>query len=506
MTRGPAGRVAAILELVRPVADEIVVAVDERAEPDVVATLAQAADRLIGYPYAEPVDRPLPWLHRQCSGTWLLTVDDDELPSRSLLDALPRLVAARNVTHYWLPRRWLYPGADSYLDEPPWRPDYQLRLVLNDLRLLRFPDETHWPIAALGPAGYLDLPLYHADLVLNSIEARVRKAERYERLLPGKRVAGRPLNVAFYLPERLGRPATAAVPAADLELIRGVLEATPRPAGRAAPLPVATREDVDRHWAGRHLGDGAYSARLELREQPRPLVSGEVRTLDVSVENLGDAVWPWGREQTPEIRLTYRWWSGSSLAAEGLRTPLPRDVEPGDGCLVPLAVQAPSEPGRYRLAVDLVHEHVRWFGSGFEVEIDVLPRRRLAVVGPVELDRLPELEPALEPLVLTAEPELLRKRYAGDVAPSAAVYLLAGLPAGRTPAAVLLGLRTARLVLGAGRLRRGGVPGYAREFLEALGKAEAVLVVSDGTLRRERWVERATVLAARMLGLRVILR
>ena len=72
MTRGPGPRVAAILELLRPVADEIVVALDDRAETEVAAALAGVTDRLVAYPYAEPVDRPLPWLFRQCSGRWIL--------------------------------------------------------------------------------------------------------------------------------------------------------------------------------------------------------------------------------------------------------------------------------------------------------------------------------------------------------------------------------------------------------------------------------------------------
>ena len=72
---------------------------------------------------------------RECRGEWVLTVDDDEIPSRALLDSLPELIQARDVTHYWLPRRWLYPTADRYLDAPAWRPDYQPRLVLNDPRV-----------------------------------------------------------------------------------------------------------------------------------------------------------------------------------------------------------------------------------------------------------------------------------------------------------------------------------------------------------------------------------
>jgi hypothetical protein len=498
MTRGPGPQVAAILELFRPVADEIVVALDDRAEPEVAAALASVTDRLVGYSYAEPVDRPLPWLFRQCSGRWILLWDDDEVPSRTLLDALPGFLAAGDVTGVWLPRRWLHPDEAAYLDLPPWRPDYQLRLLANDLRLLRFPAETHWQLAVLGPVRYADAPIYHLDLVLNPLEARAGKAERYEALLPGKRVAGRPLNEAFYLPERTPDAATAPVPAEDLELIRRVLDAPPV-AGSAPIVPVAARAEIDRFWEGILPAD--YGARLELREEPAQLVADEVRTLDVLVENRGDAVWPWG-ERHPKIRLTYRWRRDGDVVAEGLRTPLPANVDPGASALVPLVVQAPAQPGRYRLAVDLVHEHVRWFEAGFEVEMDVVPRRRLAVYGPLELAQLADLEPGLEPLLLSDDPEALRGRYAGEVAPGAGTFLLPGLPEGRLAGSAVLFARIARLLLSARRRRRG----FAREFLDALAKCEAVYVVAGGDRRRERLVGRATVLAARALGLRTTLR
>ena len=121
MTRGPGDRVAAMLSLFRGVADEILVALDDRAGDDVAAPLQAAADRVVRYPYADPVDRPLAWLHAECHGDWVLTIDDDEVPSRALLDALPGLARAKDLTHYWLPRRWLYPTVDRYLDARPWR-------------------------------------------------------------------------------------------------------------------------------------------------------------------------------------------------------------------------------------------------------------------------------------------------------------------------------------------------------------------------------------------------
>ena len=407
MTAGPPERAAAILRLLRPVADELYVAVDERGGAALAGALATVADRVVLYPYAEPVDRPLPWLHAEASGDWVLTVDDDEIPSAGLLRALPELVAARDVTHYWLPRRWLYPDRGRYLDEQPWRPDYQLRLVLNDPRLLRFPDETHVPIEVLGPGRYLEWPLYHADVLLGLPERRLAKARRYEELRPGRRVAGGPLNHVFYLPERRPGARTAPVQDEDVPLIESVLDAVPQPASGGWSGPAADREQIDRLWTGRSLAPTAYRARLDVLEEPRSLRAGEQRTLDVRAANLGDALWPWGERGRPEIRLAYRWRDagGALVVPDGLRTPLPADVPPATATVVPAHVVAPPRPGRYRLEVDLVHEHVRWFGASVELEVDVQAGRRLAVAGTAEavgrvLARLTEDRPELEPIPL----------------------------------------------------------------------------------------------------------
>jgi hypothetical protein len=412
MTRGPGDRVAAMLALFRPVADEILVAVDDRAGPELEAALGGVADRLIRYPYAEPVDRPLAWIHSECRGEWVLTVDDDEIPSRGLLDSLPDLVRARDVTHYWLPRRWLYPTPESYLDAPPWRPDYQPRLVLDDPRLVSFPNETHVPIAVLGPSRYLADGLYHADVLLNSIEAREEKARRYERLHPGKRVAGRPLNEAYYLPERFDPP-TREVPAQDLELVAAVL-AGDAPAGGAVDTESAGREQIDEHWAGRPFGESAYAARLVLREGLPLLRAGVEEKVDVLVENLGGEVWRWDGA----IRIASRWSSGERVV-DGPHRPLPADLAPGASQIVPLPL-IPPEPGRWTLAFDLVHEHVRWFGREQRAEAEVLPGRVAAVLDPgiddALLAALETLDPEEEPLVLTGRPDELARSFAGRIA------------------------------------------------------------------------------------------
>jgi hypothetical protein len=409
MTRGPADRVAAMLGLFRVVVDEIVVAVDDRAGDDVESALASVADRLLRYPYEEPVDRPLAWIHAQCSGDWVLTVDDDEVPSQALLDALPALARAQDVTHYWLPRRWLFPAPDRYLDSRPWRPDYQPRMVLNDPRFVSFPAETHVPVVAIGPCRYLEQPLYHLDALLNTREAREEKAQRYERLHPGKRVAGRPMNAAFYLPELLDPP-TREVPSEDLVLIAEVL-AAPVPLPRAAQVEVATREEIDRLWSGAPLQE--YAARLALLEDVPPLRVGVLETLDVRVENLGSQAWRWGGD----VRLGSRWREGDRVV-EGEHRALPADVAPGGDAVVPLPLIPPGA-GPWTLELDLVHEQVRWFEQPLRVDVVVAAARVVAVLDPGSEDGLTEVLETLDaeevPLVLSEHPEQVTRRFAGRV-------------------------------------------------------------------------------------------
>lgn len=506
MTCGPAARVAALVRLLRPAVDEIVVAIDDRAGPDVTAALVPVADRLVHYPYAEPVDRPLAWLHSECSGDWVLTLDDDEIPGQGLLDSLPQLVAATDVTHYWLPRRWLYPDSSRFIDRPPWCPDYQLRLVLNDPRLLSFPDEAHKPVAVLGPGRHLEFPLYHANCLLSSWEERRAKAQRYERSRPGKRIAGRPMNELYYVPETVEPLPTRLLPEADLALVRSVLEAetAPSAAGEAPALAAATRADIDRLWQGRALRPSAYRGRLELREDWLELSAGEVRAMDVRVQNLGDEAWPWGAAGRPEIRLAYRWRDGRGRVSveDGLRTPFPADLAPGQSAVVPVQVEAPAAPGRYGLEIDLVHEHVRWFGCAVRVEVVVEGCRRVGLVGDdpgvihAELARLAEVAPDLEPVVFMPRSEGLGPDLRVTTHPGLEAYLLDRLPKGRL-AAARVALRTAALVRAARApgAARDRLPAEARMFVEHLPRLEAVVVAAGNPP-----VRAAAVLAAEAAG------
>jgi hypothetical protein len=500
MTAGPGPRVAALLETLRPVADEIVVALDDRADPSVGADLAAVADRIVIYPYADPVDRPMPWLFQQCRGEWALVVDDDEIPSLALIDALPALCRDESVFHYSLRRRWLYPDTGTYLDDSPWRPDHTLRLLRTDPRVIRFSNEFHRPIFSAGPGRFLEQTLWHADLVLRSFEQRREKARRYEQTRPGLRSGGRALNFAFYLPERRADAVLAPVPGDERAHIDSVLAAGAPAGPPRASVEKASRAEIDRFWP--LTEPDAQAGRLDLLERALSLFAGERRTLDVRVHNTGSATWPWGWDGVPQIRVASRWYDATGEEVPGSRiwSALAAALRPGECELVPAHVEAPAEPGRYRIAIDLVQEHVRWLGVPVGCDVIVRPRRRLAVAGPDDavagLTRLLEEIPELELVRLRRTPATAPAGY--PEAPDCRAYLFDDAPRGR------LGF-VAALLWRSLRLRIGPVPRRAAPFVEGLRGCELLVVAGmDGPAeRRERWAADVTARKARSLGVRV---
>lgn len=63
------------------------------------------------------------------------------------------------------------------------------------------------------------------------------------------------------------------------------------------------------------------------------------------------------------VFLSYHWLDrdGAVVMDDGLRTPLPHAVAPGDTCTMSCRIETPEAPDRYTLALDLVEEGVTWF-------------------------------------------------------------------------------------------------------------------------------------------------
>ena len=217
LTNEPAPRVANLLAPIRALADEIVVAADERVDEETLAGYAALADRLVAIEFHGPsLEAHLAWLHAQCKGDWILRLDGDEVLSASLIRSLPRLLSRPEVRQYWIRRHWLFRDRQTRLDDVPWATDHNNRLVRND-GTLRFSGLLHTGAEPAGPSAYVEEPIYHLELLLNSEEARRAKAVRYEvarpHLVAPPGVAR--INEAYYLPELRPTLRTRSVPPED---------------------------------------------------------------------------------------------------------------------------------------------------------------------------------------------------------------------------------------------------------------------------------------------------
>jgi hypothetical protein len=517
MTRGGSGRLAAVLELLRPLALEVIVALDDRAGADAPG-LASVADDVFLFPYREPGDSLQPWLHAQCGGQWILNLDDDEVPGTEFLARLPELLTA-DVTHWWFPRRWLVRDGATFLDQAPWTPDYQLRLYRNDPATLRFSDEFHRPLVVSGAAGFATEPLWHLDCILNSFEQRREKAAHYERERRGMRVAGLAHNSAFYLPELLPDARTCAVPDPDARLIRTVIE-SPAPSPRLGSRP-ARRVDptaIDARWPGAPFDETTWTGRLTRLETLDRLPAGARHTITVAVENHGGVTWNRGPDASPLVQLGTRWLAEDGMVMqEGLHTALPADLPPGGSLNVPVHVLAPERAGRYQLCVDLVHEHVRWFDCALTWSVDIPSAHRVAVIGRgAQLDQALDsiqLEPEIEPLLLEPDATVRHERFGHARIPGLGSYLLAGIDGRIGPGQLWqLAARTAKLLYRARRLRAGKpcapLPRGAEECLVGLNRCERLVITGvdwdrDAAPTRQLWRLAATATVARTLGLTV---
>ena len=72
-----------LLRGVRRFADEIVIGVDTGSTDGTERICARYADRLFCLEPIGTSERAVAWLNEQCTGDWILRLDDDELPARA---------------------------------------------------------------------------------------------------------------------------------------------------------------------------------------------------------------------------------------------------------------------------------------------------------------------------------------------------------------------------------------------------------------------------------------
>ncbi len=102
--------------------------------------------------------------------------------------------------------------------------------------------------------------------------------------------------------------------------------------------------------------------------------AGVVNWLAVRVKN--DSPFPIASTGANPVLLSYHWFDSNGVIRhfEGLRSPLPVDLKPGQAVTAHVAVHAPNEADRLLLQILPVHELVAWLEDGaVTLEIDVTP-------------------------------------------------------------------------------------------------------------------------------------
>jgi uncharacterized protein YcfL len=98
---------------------------------------------------------------------------------------------------------------------------------------------------------------------------------------------------------------------------------------------------------------------------PTQMTVGRRVTAEVTVKNTSKSKWPSKSNEKGRnaVNLSYHWLDrkGAVVVFDGLRTPLPNDVEPGQSVRLKATIQPPDGAGQYTLEITLVQERVAWF-------------------------------------------------------------------------------------------------------------------------------------------------
>ena len=100
---------------------------------------------------------------------------------------------------------------------------------------------------------------------------------------------------------------------------------------------------------------------------PAEMTVAQTVSADVTVKNASTKTWPSKPNQKGRhaVNLSYHWLDAKRrmVIFDGLRTPLPRDLGPGESVTLRATIQAPEKAGKYLLHVTMVQEAVAWFSD-----------------------------------------------------------------------------------------------------------------------------------------------
>lgn len=362
LANSPGPFLRAALGSLRELADEIVIVAGGPVAEEDLDCYAEIADRLFSIEF-DCVERHLGWMHAQCKCDWILRLDGDEIPTPEMLAEVRAATEDRHLNSLLFARRNLFPDIGSFLTQEPWYPDLQVRMGRND-GALRFSGLLHSAAERVLPARATEAAIYHLPFILGGLEERKARAERYEARRPGLTApTGLPANDAL-LPENLPHLKTAPVPVEHRQLIEAVLSSS-APARRSAQPIAVPLAEMDPYWAGRSLAESAYRASIAVVGDTVPFAPAERRPTYFQVVNRGDERWGWDPSIGPYLHVVHRLLAEDHTPVEDWRPSFFTEwVGPGATTVVPATVDAPADPGRYRLEVKIRHSPLeRLFGD-----------------------------------------------------------------------------------------------------------------------------------------------
>ena len=408
-------RLAAWIARAREYADEVVLLVDESSADDTYDIARLHADRvqLVQHPPFIEVFYDLAL--RQATGDWILWLDDDEVVGNGFAETKSCLLTARDLTHYYLPYRWVVRDADAgdrWLTSFPWHPNPRLRLIRNIGSLWSHRGRLHSPLDIAGEGRVLDAEqavIYHLDLAWRSRAERETKVARY-------RGNNAPSCEEYYLYEdyqlTLGsepleeeverEPTPVGQAAANLRLERGPIEASD-----VIAQVTAEQSRIAQFWDNAPV----FCAEYLSSTTPTTVLANRGYTVEVVVRNTSRLPWRNSGLERGRITLSYHWLAAEHgvLLREGDRSLLNHVVAPGETITITAGIWTPYEPGEYTLQWDLLAEQVNWFSDrGIEplsTTVTVLADDRLlACPRPVAmLPSAPDVQQRQEISALRAE-------------------------------------------------------------------------------------------------------
>jgi len=136
--------------------------------------------------------------------------------------------------------------------------------------------------------------------------------------------------------------------------------------------------------------DTWYAAQFKVPAEIQIPTGGRV-AVPLTVTNIGRVAWSADAERP--VQLSYHWLlpdADAVVSWEGLRTAFPATIGPGRSTTMQALVEAPPQPGSYRLLWDIEVVDQLWFST----EPDATPQFTVAKVsGAAVSGRLPELRP-----------------------------------------------------------------------------------------------------------------